>query len=66
MNNTIADIKKPSIPGILGPVIMKKILAKTNAVKPAILIFHRELSSLDIPVLPLSHTKSSYLKNYLF
>ena len=64
MNNTIADIKKPSIPGILGPVIKKKIVAKTNAVKPAILIFHRELSSLDIPTFPLSHTKSSYLKNY--
>ena len=64
MNNTIADIKNPSIPGILGPVIKKKIVAKTNAVKPAMLIFHRELSSLDIPTLPFSYTKSSYLKNY--
>lgn len=52
MNNTIADIKKPSIPAILGPVIKKKIEANTNAVKPAILIFQRELSNLSISAPP--------------
>ncbi|WP_167358153.1 hypothetical protein [Planococcus maritimus] len=48
MNKTIADVKKASIAVKLGPVIKWKIAAKINAVKPAILIFHREFSIFSI------------------